>query len=129
MFPALPSIFPQREPSFTVLALVKSCWSSLYTLPTSDNSKMFMALTAQFLHFASAPLASSFYNRLSHSFMPTNMLAEMLLLRVKHLHKLCCSQCHCPFLSLLTQVLSFVGLVNSPFGSTFFDSNHFPFKK
>ena len=127
IFPALISIFPRREPSYAARVLFQSCWSCLPTLLTSKDSEKFQVLKAPFLHFACAPLYSSYYNRMSRSFMPTNMLAEMLLLSMKLLHKVFFSQCHYPFLSLLTPELSFIGLVHSLFCSTFFDYDRFPF--
>ena len=98
IFPALTSIFPWREPSYAARVLWQSWWSSLPTLPTSENSEMYLRLTAHILHFSCAPLASSFYKRLLCSFMPSNLLAEKLQW-VKHLHKVCFYQCHYPFLS------------------------------
>ena len=127
IFPVLPSILPWREYSYAALVLFQSCWSRLLTLPITKYSELLLGLNDLIHHFACAPLPS-FYNRHWCSFMTTNMLAEILLLRVKHLH-ICFSQCHCPFLSLLTQVLSFVDFLYSVFGSTFFVSDHLPFKE
>ena len=89
---------------------------------------MFLGLNARFLHFACAPVSSSFYNGLTfiHAYQHTGrdappkgeafaqgLFFSMLL----------------SIIFLLSDVLSFVGLVYSLFCSTLFDSYNFPFKK